>query len=111
MVYAVRKEFRRPVFSLTLASALALPSLVFAQAQTSAPSTPPPTEADAPSTLALSLADAERAATSEQPQVIAARALTAAADARAREARSPLLPQLIGTAEYLRETGNFAPRP
>jgi outer membrane protein len=104
MVYAVRRELRRPLFSIAFASTLALPSLAIAQ---NAPPTPP----DAPSTLALSLADAERAATTEQPQVIAARALTAAADARAREARAPLLPQLTGTAEYLRETGNFAPRP
>ncbi len=80
-----------------------MPTLAAAQA---APGSP-----DAPSTLALSLADAERAAVSEQPQVILARTQTAAADARAREARAPLLPQLTGTGEYLRETGNFAPRP
>lgn len=116
MVYAVRKELRRPIFSIAFAATLAVPTLAAAQASpTPTPATAPTPVAsdgaDAPSTLALSLADAERAATTEQPQVILARTQTAAADARAREARSPLLPQLTGTAEYLRETGNFAPRP
>jgi outer membrane protein len=106
MVYAVRKVIRRSLFSFALASSLAVPTLAAAQATPGSPD-----GADAPSTLALSLADAERAAVSEQPQVILARTQTAAADARAREARAPLLPQLTGTGQYLRETGNFAPRP
>jgi outer membrane protein len=103
MVYAVRKVLRRPIFSIALVATVALPTLAEAQVASDG--------SDAPSTLALSLADAERAATTEQPQVILARTQTAAADARAREARAPLLPQLTGTGQYLRETGNFAPRP
>ncbi|MEO7109343.1 MAG: TolC family protein [Polyangiaceae bacterium] len=99
----MRKERRGPIFSFALVATVALPTIANAQAAADG--------SDAPSTLALSLADAERAATTEQPQVILARTQTAAADARAREARAPLLPQLTGTGEYLRETGNFAPRP
>jgi outer membrane protein len=172
MVYAVRKELRRPIFSLSIAFAASLGFSRAASAQRGGggtvvqplpiqtPSAPPPSAptqnapttlppqttqtspsltqqqaqqgtqgasspmstsvsgsitagdgSESPSTLALSLADAERAATTEQPQVILARTQTAAADARAREARSYLLPQLTGTAEYLRETGNYQPRP
>lgn len=96
-----------------------MPQVCFAQAspERAAPSeaaavaSDGPVGADSPSNLGLSLADAERAALARQPQIVAAHALTNAADARAREARSPLLPQVVGTAEYLRETGNFAPRP
>jgi outer membrane protein len=59
----------------------------------------------------LTLAQAERAAMTQQPQVLAARAQTGLAEATAEQAGAPLLPQVTATAQYLRTTGNFAPRP
>jgi outer membrane protein len=59
----------------------------------------------------LTLDQAERAAIEHQPQLLAARAATHAAEGQAEQAASPLLPQVVGTANYTRETGNFAPRP
>jgi outer membrane protein len=59
----------------------------------------------------LTLEEVERHATGQQPQVLTARAATAAAVGQADQARSPLLPQLTLTASYLRETGNYVPRP
>lgn len=57
----------------------------------------------------LSLAEAEKTAQTHQPQLAQARANTAAARARADEARAPILPQLTGTAGYQRKTVNFVP--
>jgi outer membrane protein len=57
------------------------------------------------------LSDVERAALERQPQVLVARAATSVAEAQVEQARSPLLPQVVGTAAYTRQTGNFAPRP
>jgi outer membrane protein len=62
-------------------------------------------------TIVLTLADAVRTAEANQPQLKLARANTEAAVARAGEARSYVLPQLVGTALYQRATSNFAPRP
>jgi outer membrane protein len=59
----------------------------------------------------LSLEEAVHTARQNQPQLHQARANTDAAVARADEARAPLLPQLGITAEYQRETANFANRP
>ena len=59
----------------------------------------------------VTLVEAERAAAEHQPQMLAARAATSSAEAQAEQARSPLWPQLTGTASYMRETGNFVPRP
>jgi len=59
----------------------------------------------------LTLADAVQAAESRQPQIRQARAQTEAAWARADEARSAILPQLTGTAQYTLQTANFVPRP
>jgi outer membrane protein len=59
----------------------------------------------------LTLQEAERVAAERQPQIRAARAGTQAAEARADEARSPLLPQLSATAGYQRSTANIIPRP
>jgi outer membrane protein len=64
----------------------------------------------APSAHVLTLADAERAAV-EQPQMLLARSNTAVASAQADQAFAPMLPQVTGTASYLRETGNYAVRP
>jgi len=59
----------------------------------------------------LTLQEAERLATERQPQLRAARAGTQAAEARADETRSGLLPQLSATAGYQRSTANIIPRP
>jgi outer membrane protein len=65
-------------------------------------------EAQAPSpTRLLTLAATERAALEQQPQIRVARAQTAVASATADQARSPLLPQVIGTAQYEHEWGAF----
>lgn len=70
-----------------------------------------PRTALAESLRVLTLAQAERAAMTQQPQVLAARAQTGLAEATAEQAGAPLLPQVTATAQYLRTTGNFAPRP
>ena len=67
--------------------------------------------AQAASSRVITLQEAERLATERQPQIRAARAGTQAAEARADEARSGLLPQLSGTASYQRSTANIIPRP
>lgn len=59
----------------------------------------------------LSLRDALQAAKDHQPQLQLARAQTQAAQARADQARAPILPQLSGTASYQRTTANFVARP
>jgi outer membrane protein len=69
--------------------------------------------AESTSTLArqLTLAEVERVALEQQPQVLLARAQTGVAEASADQVRAPLLPQVVGTAQYTRLTTNFAPRP
>jgi len=60
----------------------------------------------------LSLDEATRITWENQPQIRQARANTAAAEARADEARAPLLPQLYGVSyTYERTTSNFTPHP
>jgi outer membrane protein len=59
----------------------------------------------------LTLEQAVMAAESQQPSARQARAQTEAARAKAQEARAPLLPQVVGTGTYSRQTGNFALRP
>jgi outer membrane protein len=59
----------------------------------------------------LTLAQVERVAMAQQPQVLVARAQTSIAEAQAEQAGAPLLPQVMGTAQYQRTTGNFVPRP
>lgn len=59
----------------------------------------------------LTLEEAVQNARQHQPQLREAHANTNAAEARADEARAPLLPQLGVTAEYQRTTANFAARP
>jgi len=59
----------------------------------------------------LTLAEAQRVAQERQPQLRAARGNTQAAEGRVEQSRSGLLPQLSGTAEYLRTTSNFLFRP
>ena len=56
----------------------------------------------------LTLEQAERAAIEHQPQIVAARAATHVAQGQAEQASAPLLPQVVGTASYTRETGDFA---
>ncbi|MGH7281614.1 MAG: TolC family protein [Polyangiaceae bacterium] len=119
----MKKAFGSVALFLTLVSASAAAQSASQPAPVTPPALPPAvngeneTSVDMPSSAPLdasrtiTLAQVERAALAQQPQVVSARALTAAAEARAREVRAPLLPQVVGTAEYLRETGNFAPRP
>jgi len=58
----------------------------------------------------LTLAEVERAA-QRQPQMLVARAATNIAQGQADQARAPLLPQITATAQYTRETGNYATNP
>jgi outer membrane protein len=57
----------------------------------------------------ITLDDALRTAAQHQPQLMQARANTEVYRARANEARSGLLPQVIGTGSYLRQTNNSTP--
>jgi outer membrane protein len=59
----------------------------------------------------LTLQRALDIAQAHQPNLRQARANTEAANARVREARAPLLPQLTGTVAYQRTTANFSVRP
>jgi outer membrane protein len=63
---------------------------------------PPPAPA-----RVLALEEAVRLARQNQPQLRQARAGTEAAQARADQARAPMLPQLAGTASYRRTTDNL----
>jgi len=94
--------------ALTAATA---PTLVAAVAQAQERPPPPSPPANPPAQRILGLAEVERTALQVQPLLRAARATTSVAEAQAEQARSPLLPQVIGSAAYTRETGNFAPRP
>jgi outer membrane protein len=89
----------------------AAPALAFALALAGVALAPRQAGAQEASARVVSLAQAERAALAQQPQMLVARAATGAAEAQADAARAPLLPQVTGTASYTRETGNFAPRP
>ena len=69
-----------------------------------------PSLARADGARVLTLAEVERAA-ERQPQVMVARAATSIAQGQADQARAPLLPQISATAQYTRETGNYAANP
>jgi outer membrane protein len=73
--------------------------------------TPEPASAPGEVRRVLALADIERIALAQQPQILAAQAQTRIASAGAEIARAPLLPQVTGLGQYTRETGNYAPRP
>ena len=97
-----------------------LPRLALAQTSVAAPATigtsAAPTSAATPESppstqQVVTLAQAERSALEQQPQLRVARAGTEIAQGQADQARAPLLPQVVGQAGYTRETGNFAPRP
>jgi outer membrane protein len=59
----------------------------------------------------LTLEEALRLARERQPTLRQARAITLAASSRADEAKSGLLPQVVGTLGYQRTTANFVARP
>src|SRR5579862_6257852 len=80
----------------------------YAQTDSTAEAAPPVVE---PGGRVLGLAEIERIALAQQPQMLIAQAQTRIAEAGAEIARAPLLPQVTGVAQYTRETGNFAPRP
>lgn len=66
---------------------------------------------DPPAPRVLTLSEAVETALKQQPSLRQARAGTEAASGRIEQARAGYLPQLGGTATYLRTTANFAPRP
>ncbi|MDP9036195.1 MAG: TolC family protein [Myxococcota bacterium] len=70
----------------------------------------PPTPPES-SLRVVTLAEVERTADAQQPQILVARAVTHGAEAQAEQVRAPLLPQLDGSAAYTRQTGNFVARP
>jgi outer membrane protein len=72
-----------------------------------APAGPPTAAPPAAPPRVLGLEEAIRLARQNQPQLPQARAGTEAAQARADEARAPLLPQLTGSAGYRRATANL----
>jgi outer membrane protein len=80
-----------------------------AHAQERPPPPSPPSTPPAPRILGL--AEVERTALQVQPLLRAARATTSVAEAQAEQFRAPLLPQVVGSAAYTRETGNLAPHP
>jgi len=98
---------------LLLARALMGAAVSLSSATTHAQERPPPPSppASPPAQRVLGLAEVERTALQVQPLLLAAKANTSVAEALAEQARSPLLPQVVGSAAYTRETGNFAPRP
>src|SRR5579859_4931996 len=65
-------------------------------------------QAASPAGKTLTLQQAIDTALRQQPQLVAARAQSEAAMARADEARAPLLPQVNGNASYQRRTTNQA---
>lgn len=86
---------------------LALAGTAMAQQRPPAPSPSPTGTAQ----RVITLAEVERVAIQQQPQLLVARAATSVAEAQADQARAPMLPQVTGSAAYSRQTGNFAPRP
>jgi outer membrane protein len=98
---------------LLLAGALTGAAASLAAATAHAQERPPPPSPPSapPAQRILGLAEVERTALQVQPLLLAARANTSVAEAVAEQARSPLLPQVVGSAAYTRETGNLAPRP
>lgn len=77
------------------------------------PAAPPPTlVATRPAAARkVGLASALASASKHQPLLRQARAEIDVAEARTTQARAGLLPQVAITGQYLRTTGNFAPRP
>jgi outer membrane protein len=95
-----------------LPALLAMPcASIWTYARADATPEPPPNAVGDPAGRVFSLAEIERIALAQQPQMLVAHAQTRIAEAGADLARSPLLPQVTGLAQYTRETGNFAPRP
>jgi outer membrane protein len=95
---------------VALPTFLALPCASISAYAQSDPSPETPSSG-APAGRVLDLSEIERIALQQQPQMLVAHAQTRLAEAGADIARSPLLPQVAGVAQYTRETGNFAPRP
>jgi len=93
---------------LAATATLVVPVRAWAQER---PPPPSPPASTAPAQRVMTLSQVERQALEQQPQMLVARAATSIAQAQADQVRAPMLPQVIGTAAYTRETGNFAPRP
>jgi outer membrane protein len=108
----MRKRAQVPM--MLLASALFLAGSTALAQPDRAAAVPRPDLAPAPASAAarvLTLDEAIRTARERQPSLAQARASATAAAAREREALSPLLPQVSGSASYSRSTFNSAPRP
>jgi outer membrane protein len=95
-----------PVAPLLLAAGAALADP--AEAPAPRPANPP---SATPSARVLTLAQALETARARQPFLRQARSATVAAEARADEARAPLLPQVVANGQYQRTTANVVPRP
>ena len=102
-----------PLLAAWTALALAaLSGVASAQERPATQPLPPPVKPSAPSgQRVVTLAEVERVAIQQQPQLLVAKANTSVAEAQADQARAPMLPQVTGSAAYSRQTGNFAPRP
>jgi outer membrane protein len=103
----------------TLRACIAIPALfavpcasISAYAQSDSTLQPPvPNPVGDPAGRVFSLAEIERIALAQQPQMLSARAQTRVAEAGTDLARAPLLPQVDAIAQYTRETGNYVTRP
>jgi outer membrane protein len=105
----------RACLALLAFGASSLPGLSFGQTHEApappvGPIAPANPVADGPPQRVLTLAQVQQLAM-RQPQMLVARAQTDVAVAQADQARAPLLPQVTGTAQYTRETGNYVSRP
>lgn len=95
----------------TLLLALLAAAAAPARAAEAAPAAPPPEASPRPPAgQVLTLAEAVRTALEHQPQLLQARAGTSAAEARADQARSGLLPRIDAAASYTRATSNGTSR-
>ena len=97
----------RAVLAALFAAAASIQGVAPARASSLEPQAAP---APAPARL-ITLEEALRSARERQPLIRQARAATAAAAARAREAQAGLLPQVSAQAGYQRTTANFFARP
>jgi len=88
-----------------------LPALILLAAALGQAKPAPAASSPSPPPRTLDLREATRTALEHQPQLLQAQAGTRAAEARSDEAKSALLPQIVGSLSYSRLTYNFAPHP
>ncbi len=100
----------RTLLAALFAAAASIRGVAPARAASSPEPQAAPAPAPAPARV-ITLEEALRSAREHQPLLRQARAATAAAAARAREAQAGLLPQVTAQASYQRTTANFFARP